>query len=138
MGRILIVISLSLVAVIASIFLYFNQVSAPQNTQDMIMIDYPKVDSIIQSPIDVSGSARGSWFFEASAPVVIVDGDGNVLGAKYITANGEWMTTDFVPFTGSIDFMESKTAIGKVIFQKDNPSGLPEYDLSYEVPVRFR
>ncbi len=133
------VVLLILLAVIAGIFLYlyFTTVSIPR-IDELIIIDYPKPNAIIGSPLKVSGQARGNWYFEASAPVKIVDDLNNVLGVKYITAQGDWMTTDFVPFLGEIEFAAPNTPAGKVIFQKDNPSGLPENDRSVEISVRFR
>lgn len=111
---------------------------------DVIVVSKPEPLTVIESPLSLAGEARGTWYFEASAPVVLVDWDGRIIAEKYITAEGDWMTTEFVPFTGELtftspynegdpDFMKR----GAVIFQKDNPSGLPENDDALEIPILF-
>jgi len=92
----------------------------------------------VRSPLLVKGRARGNWFFEASFPVVIVDWDGRIIGQGIAQAQGEWMTTEFVPFEATLTFTADPQAYstrGSLILQKDNPSGLPEYDDALEIPV---
>lgn len=105
---------------------------------DMLIVNSPAPDALIKSPLAVTGKARGTWFFEASAPVKILDADGNELGIVPAQAEGNWMTTDFVNFSASLDFKTPATATGILVFMKDNPSGLPQYDMKFEMPVRFK
>jgi Immunoglobulin-like domain of bacterial spore germination len=111
---------------------------------DMIKVMSPLPMSTVTSPFVFSGEARGNWFFEASAPVTLVNWDGLIIAEGFVTADGEWMTTDFVPFSGTLefespykegdpDFMKR----GALIFKKDNPSGLPEKDDALEFTVWF-
>ena len=107
---------------------------------DLIRIDSPRPNQTITSPLTISGEARGTWFFEASFPVVLTDHDGNVIAQGIATAKDDWMTTDFVPFEATLTFTEDKNAYtktGMLILYKDNPSGLPEYDDELKVPVGF-
>ncbi|MFH0806133.1 MAG: Gmad2 immunoglobulin-like domain-containing protein [Candidatus Brennerbacteria bacterium] len=95
---------------------------------------------VISSPLTISGRARGNWYFEASFPVRLLDANGvNIpLTPPYITANSNWMTTEFVPFSAVLTFAQQPSGThGTLIFQKDNPSGLPEHDDSLEFPVVF-
>ncbi len=115
---------------------------SPEETpaDDMIVVNAPREGAAVTSPISISGRARGNWFFEASAPVVVVNWDGLIIGEGYITAQGDWMTTEFVPFTGTISYtIDPNTPYdrGAIIFKKDNPSGLPEYDDAREIPITF-
>ncbi len=72
---------------------------------------------------EVGGQAVGNWFFEASAPVSVYSKDGKLLVATYMTAQGEWMTTDFVPFKGQIPpFLTNGATEGYIQFENDNPS----------------
>jgi hypothetical protein len=107
------------------------------NEESPISVDSPKPDTTITSPISVSGTARGMWYFEASFPVQVYDANGKLLGSSPAAAQGEWMTENFVPFTGVIEFSKPETKNGTVVFKKDNPSGMPEHDASYIVPVKF-
>lgn len=110
----------------------------PLTYKDLIRIDSPVKNQKINSPVAVSGEARGQWYFEASFPIQILDEDGTILGSGIGQAQGEWTTTDFVPFTGEISFIKPKGQIGSIIFKKDNPSGLPQNDDSVSIPVSFK
>jgi len=111
----------------------------------IIEVSYPKSDDIISSPFTITGKAKGNWFFEATAPVVLVDWDGLIIAQGFIQTKENWMTENFVQFEGILEFnkpeMASTTDFGKIgtlILKKDNPSGLPQNDYSIEIPVRFK
>jgi hypothetical protein len=92
----------------------------------------------ISNPVKLSGKARGTWYFEASFPIDVVDWDGRIIGQGVAQANGDWMTEDFVPFTASIKFENATSTYSKkatLVLKKDNPSGDRERDASLEVPV---
>lgn len=105
---------------------------------DQISIDSPQPGASITSPVSISGKARGTWYFEASFPIQITDAQGTVLAQVPMQATGDWMTTEFVPFTGSVEFATPTTTTGFIIFKNDNPSGLPENEKSVSLPVRFQ
>lgn len=105
---------------------------------DLIRINSPRPNQIIQSPLTITGEARGSWFFEASFPVVLTNWDGLIIAQGIATAKSDWMTADFVPFEAKLTFTVDKNSYsnkGTLIFRKDNPSGLPEHDDAFEIPV---
>ncbi len=107
---------------------------------NLIVVNTPARDSVVSSPLTVTGKARGYWFFEASFPITIVNWNGLIIGEGIATADGEWMTEEFVPFTAKINFTldpETPYRRGAIILQKDNPSGLPENDNALEIPIRF-
>jgi hypothetical protein len=105
---------------------------------NLIVITLPTPNQEVTSPIQIRGEARGTWFFEGSFPIVVVNWDGLIIGEGIATAEGDWMTTEFVPFTASISYTlpnETPYMRGAIIFKKDNPSGLPEHDDSREIPL---
>lgn len=104
---------------------------------DLIRIDAPRPNASITSPLVIGGEARGYWYFEASFPIELRDANGNILAQHYATAQGEWMTEEFVPYKAELTFATPTTATGTLILRKDNPSGLPENDDALTVPVRF-
>jgi len=113
-------------------------VNAPlPDDQNLVRITAPKPNSLISSPVTVTGEARGTWFFEASFPIEITDANGKVIGNGFAQAQGEWMTEDFVPFVATITFDDPTTETGGIVLKKDNPSGLPEYDQSLRLPIIF-
>lgn len=105
----------------------------------VIYVTKPDPNMVAGSPMEITGRAPGNWFFEASAPVTLTNWDGLIIGESYIQAEGEWMTTDYVPFRGTITFPENNLYNrGFLIFKKDNASGLPEHDDSAEIMVQIR
>lgn len=112
--------------------------ASPKSALNDIAITNPGPNAVVKSPLTISGSAVGNWYFEASFPVVITDGEGLILGEAAARALGDWMTTSSVPFTATLDFSAPKTPNGFLIFKNDNPSGNPALQRSIEIPVRFR
>jgi len=87
--------------------------------QDLIKVDSPRPNQVVQSPLTITGEARGTWFFEGDFPVSIEDSNGKELGLHYATAEGEWMTEDFVSFTSELEFEEPTTERGVLKLHKD-------------------
>jgi spore germination protein GerM len=48
------------------------------------------------------------------------------------------MVTSFVPFKATLSFTPSTTARGTLVLKKDNPSGLPENEDEFRIPVTFK
>jgi len=114
--------------------------TTPKDTHELIVLEYPEENAVVSSPITFTGQARGNWYFEATFPIVIVNWNGLIIGEGYATADGDWMTTEFVPFAATVSYdidPETPYDRGAVILQKSNASGLPEFDDAIEIPVRF-
>ncbi len=110
---------------------------SPSDKNDMIRVTSPLPNASVRSPLTVTGEARGNWYFEASFPVKILDANGKVLAQHYAEAQGDWMTTEFVPFRSTITFASSTTPTGTLVLEKDNPSGLPEHADEIRIPISF-
>lgn len=109
---------------------------------DLITIHTPRPGDVIKSPLTIRGSARGTWFFEATFPVVLTDWDGKIIAEGYAEATGDWMTEDFVTYTATVEFENPSwdqdfSKRGSLILQKSNPSGLPQNDDALEIPIKF-
>jgi hypothetical protein len=98
-------------------------------------VSAPRAGGTIFSPLIVAGEARGPWFFEANAPLDLLTTDGSVIARGYVEAQGDWMTEQFVPFTGTLKFHSDVAQNGILQVSKSNPSGLPEHDASLSIPV---
>lgn len=105
--------------------------------EPMITVSAPSSNATIVSPLTVTGSARGTWYFEASFPIELWDASGNMLVQTHGQAQGEWMTENFVPFTSTLTWATTTATSGTLILRRDNPSGLPEHDRSVSIPVLF-
>ncbi len=110
--------------------------------QNLVVLENIKSGDYIdpRAPLHLTGRARGNWYFEASFPVQIVDRHNNVLASGFASAQGDWMTTEFVPFSSALTFTKApeKNSTGKIILKKDNPSDMRALDDSLEVMVYFK
>lgn len=102
---------------------------------NLIRVESPEPYEVVESPLFITGMARGTWYFEASFPVSLVDENGDVIASGIATAQDEWMTEAFVPFTATLIWSNTLAEPAFVILQKDNPSGLPENDDELRIPV---
>ncbi len=104
---------------------------------DRIVNYLPQPGDLVTSPLSIEGEARGTWYFEASFPVRLVDASGTTLAQGPTQALGEWMTTEFVPYRGTLLFAAPTSATGTLILTRDDPSGMrvPE---ELRIPIRFR
>lgn len=100
----------------------------------MVKIVSPRAGDIVAQTFIVSGKARGNWYFEASFPLEVLDTNGNTIAQSHAQAQGDWMTTEYVPFEGKI-IITNYTGPATLILHKDNPSGLPEHDDSISIPI---
>lgn len=125
--------------------LKLNGSSSPTPTASLIPDDKPadleiNIDSnqVISSPIEITGKVPAGWMFEGSFPIYILDHDKKVIAQSYgEPIEGEnWMSDNPVEFNATLTFKTSETS-GFVRLAKDNPSGLPENDASYDIPIKF-
>ncbi|MDT0650715.1 Gmad2 immunoglobulin-like domain-containing protein [Autumnicola edwardsiae] len=104
---------------------------------DSIIVEQPIKNEKISSPLQIKGKARGYWFFEASAPVVLVNNDQKEIATGIIEAKGDWMTEDFVPFEGELEFNAENSQNGYLILKRANPSGKTDIDQKLILAVEF-
>lgn len=146
MGRWSIAIALAvvIVAAAAALIVLPGPAKAPTTGEraqkpDRISVDTPRIGDAIASPVNISGKARGNWYFEASFPVEVLDSQGSVIAQAPAQAQGEWMTAEFVPFYLQLAFPPQPSgSSGSIVLRKDNPSGLPENDEELVIPIVFR
>lgn len=102
--------------------------------------DLITVDPIVLSSTTaiVTGKARGSWYFEASFPIQIKNASGTVIAQNPGQAQGDWMTTDFVPFSAALTYpAEPSGSHGTAVLKNDNPSGDPAKQKEVDIPIIF-
>jgi len=146
MKKIIIVILILIASLIGFYFWSSNTADIKVDIAEkvgLIRVTTPLPEQVIASPLVIEGEARGVWFFEASFPLVLTDWDGRIIAQGYATALSDWMTEEYVPFRGVLEFEKPEfigefSNRGALILKKDNPSGLPEYDDALEMTVYFR
>lgn len=112
-----------------------EKVTYTNSSADMIVVELPYPGAVTGKEFSVIGKARGTWFFEASFPIEVLDSNSKTLAIAIAQAEGDWMTQDFVPFKTTVKIPESYTGMATLVLKKDNPSGLPENDASISFPI---
>ncbi|GHA26317.1 hypothetical protein GCM10007103_04590 [Salinimicrobium marinum] len=109
----------------------------PAAIKDTIEVYQLRPGEIISSPLKIEGRARGTWYFEASFAIRLLDENGNELAVVPAEAQDSWMTEDWVPFEATLEFENPDFKEGVLVFEKANPSGLDEHDRDLRVKVAF-
>jgi hypothetical protein len=104
---------------------------------NIIRVNTPRPNEKVTSPLEIKGEARGAWFFEGSFPLEIVTESGVTITQSFVTAEGDWMTEEFIPFSAEVAFDPGNEKSGFLILKKDNPSGLIENDDFLKIPLKF-
>ena len=119
--------------------IFVEEIGDVVNKIDLVQLDSVRPNDVVDSPLQITGQARGNWFFEGSFPVLLTNWDGLIIATGIARTKEEWMTADFVSFSAILEFIIPEYGdTGSLILQKDNPSDLPENDDAYEIPIRFR
>jgi len=105
--------------------------------KEMIKVDGIQPGNFVQSPLAVTGTALGNWYFEGSFPLEVRDSNDTLIGNSIGIAQGDWMTERSVQFYAEITFT-STTATGTLVLKNDNPSGDPIRDRALIIPVTFQ
>jgi hypothetical protein len=103
--------------------------------RDFIQVSFPQPGEEVGGKINVTGIAKGTWYFEGEFPIDLVDLEGKRLSSASAMAEGEWMTEKFVPFSASLKYETSDTISAKLILRRNNPSDILEQNISIEIPV---
>jgi len=112
-----------------------GKITYTNSSADLIVVDLPFPGAVVGKDFSVIGKARGTWFFEASFPVEVIDGNGKILAVGIAQAGSDWMTENFVPFKADLKIPETYIGPATLILKKDNPSGLLENDASISFPI---
>lgn len=104
---------------------------------DLIQVETPQAGDTIETQQHIKGKARGMWFFEGDFPIYLVNEEGEELAVAIAVGEGDWMTTEWVGFTATLDYESDESGEGWLIFKKDNPSDKRELDRDLRIPVSF-
>lgn len=131
-----------LVFILAGAFIFFKvkhghepELLAPGQTSSEIIVNNIKAGDVATSPLELSGQAKGSWYFEGSFPVKLLDSAGKVIASSQAIAQGDWMVEGFVEFKAKLEFDNALAGNYVLLFENDNPSGLPQNHKEFRLPV---
>jgi len=108
----------------------------PENASSIKVIS-PRLNEEIQNPVKIIGQAENSWFFEGQFYAIMYEASGKDLGRATLLAKQDWLQEGFVPFEGELKFSAPASKSGVLKFFSDNPSGLPENQKVFELPIQF-
>ena len=114
---------------------FVEDIGNSDEKQDLIFIATPRPNAGVVNIVDIHGQARGFWFFEGDFPIRLEDTEGILIAEGFGQAVGEWMTEDFVTFVTSIPFSVDRDTPAVLVFERDNPSDLPENDDELRLPI---
>ncbi|WP_027716607.1 Gmad2 immunoglobulin-like domain-containing protein [Desulfuromonas sp. TF] len=104
---------------------------------EWIRVDAPSPGtSVVKETIEISGQARGPWFFEGDFPLLVIERMGSVVARHYASAQGPWMTRGWVPFRSVVTISQPyEPGWGWLVLKKDNPTDRRELDDEVRIPV---
>lgn len=100
-----------------------------------VSVTEPVSGGTVGKTFTVSGKAPGNWYFEASFPIMVRDSNDKVIARTHGNAQGDWMTTNLVAFTATVNIEAAYKGSATLILLRDNPSGMPENDDSVSIPI---
>jgi hypothetical protein len=105
------------------------------NTQDLVSVSLTPGQEV-SGTVQVTGTLKNNYFFEAVAGVAILDANKKVLRQDtHLEATSDWMTTGPVNFKATLNFNGLPKGKAYVALMNDNPSGLPENQKQILIPV---
>lgn len=114
--------------------------STPVNTEilgnkaDLVSFSI-SASSKVSGIMNVTGSVKNGYFFEANIILNILDSNKNILQKGHANATSDWMTSEAVSFSGNIDFSNLPKGPAYIEIHNDNASDLPENDKSILIPI---
>ena len=119
-----------------------REIQEDEDPQERLLSDLIQVETLqegeeINFPLHIKGQARGMWFFEGDFPIYLISEDGEELAVAIAVAQGNWMTTEWVPFTATLEYEPEQGGEGFLVFEKSNPSDKRELDRELRISVSF-
>ncbi|MBI1866359.1 MAG: GerMN domain-containing protein [Candidatus Staskawiczbacteria bacterium] len=138
----LIILILSIIVLAIGAFTFWqqnNEETPPSEIKSGIEVFLPKLDEEVSSPLEIKGTVNGlGWIgFEGQVGTVkLLDSEGKELAATYLKATTDWMQPS-VRFETTLDFISLNAGEGKLVFNNENPSDLPQFNRQFILPVKI-
>ena len=132
---------LSVIIVILVCILIF--VPAKKSTQPVVSgieITYPKANGEVSSPLKITGVVNGDGWggFEGQVGTALLLANNSIaLSAGVLKATTDW-TKNPVQFELTMTFNPNYKGPAVISFRNENPSGMPEKDKYFVLPVTIK
>lgn len=90
---------------------------------EIMQVDEPQPNAEITTPLILSGSVPGPWYFEGSFPIELRSETGDVLAESIAQSTSTWMTSEPVGFEASLDFAVNEPTEATLILSEQNARG---------------
>lgn len=115
----------------------FIEIDSARPTEGIdIRIFSPHVNGTIESPLKITGEAKG-WFVDKKLIVQLIDESGNILVNTEAVSSADINEEEYTPFEVTIDFDAKNVKAGDLVFQKINPSNDPSNARTFSFPIFF-
>lgn len=130
-----------IIVVLAGVLLMWQKKgeTLPPETELGIEVFLPKSNEEISSPLEIIGTVNGNgWVgFEGQVGTVkLLSSEGEELSTGVLQATTEWTQLP-VRFKATLDFIYLNMDAGALVFNNENPSGLPQNDRVFVLPVKI-
>lgn len=98
-----------------------NKVEILGNKEDLLSFSVKPGDTV-SGVLNLSGTVKNAYFFEGNIGIGLLDANKNILKQGNGTAISDWMTTEPVTFTTTID-ATGLSGKGYIAIQENDPSG---------------
>lgn len=107
-------------------------------TDESPIVSAPIANSVIKSPLKITGAVPAGWMSEGVFPIVILDSNKKMIsqGQGKEVEERAWESGKAVEFSATLKFSQS-TGSGTIILYNDNPSGNSANSKSFEIPIEF-
>jgi hypothetical protein len=134
---ILVILAIIIVA-LAGVLLWPKPTERPPTPSD-IVVSNPKPNEEVFSPLKILGFVNGNGWtgFEGQVGTVkLLDSNGMELAIGVLVANTEWTSLP-TNFETTLNFQSASVQSGTLVFHNENPSGLPENNREFVLPVKI-
>ncbi len=98
-----------------------------------ITVTSPTPGMLVGRQFQVTGEVKSSWYKEGAFPILVVDKEGNNIGAAQARATREWRTYGNVPFSADLSIVGSYAGPIAIIFRHGEQA-----DVMMSVPVTVK
>lgn len=136
----LVIILAIIIVILAGVLLLPNRGGNNSQSASGIQINSPKANEEVLSPLKITGTVKGDgWVgFEGQVGTVkLLDSRGTELATGTLTATTEWTTLP-TNFETNLNFQSVFAQNGTLVFRNENPSGLPEKNKEFVLPVKIK